>query len=50
MSFKGFSTFSSGSHLVYQSGMILSILVGSQIGIIPVRSESDWPKDLGDSI
>ena len=43
--------FSSGSHLVYRSGTILPILVGSQLGIIPVRSESDWPKGLGgDSI
>ena len=43
--------FSSGSHLVYRSEMILLILVGSQLGFIPVRSESDWQKGLrGDSI
>ena len=31
--------------------MILSILVGSQLSIIPVKSESNWPKGLGgDSI
>ena len=41
-----FSIFSSGSHLVYRSGKILSILVGSQLGIIPVKSESNWPKGL----
>ena len=43
--------FSSGSHLVYRSGTILLILVGSQLGIIPVKSETDWQKGLrGDSI
>ena len=46
-----FSIFSSGSHLVYQSGTILSIVKGSQLDIIPVKSESNWPKGLGgDSI
>ena len=33
-----FSSFSSGSHLVYRSGTILAIFVGSQLGIIPVKS------------
>ena len=48
MSFKGFfSIFSSGSRLVYRSGTILAILVGSQLGITPVKSESKWPKGLG---
>ena len=46
-----FSIFSSGSHLVYQSGTSLPILVGSHLGNIPVISESHWPKGLrGDSI
>ena len=45
---KVFSIFSSGSHLVYQSGTILSILVGSQLSIIPLKSESNWPKGLGE--
>ena len=38
-----FSIFSSGGHLVYWSGMILVILVGSHLHI-PVRFESHWPK------
>ena len=47
ISFKGFSIFRSGSHL----GIILPISVGSQVGIIPVKSESNWPNSLGgDSI
>ena len=32
--------FSSGSHLSYRSGRILAILVGSQLGFKPVKSES----------
>ena len=38
------SILSSVSHLVYQSGKILSILVGNQLGIIPVKSESNCPR------
>ena len=46
-----FFIFSSGSNLVYRSETILPILGGSQLGIIPVKSESNWPKGLGgDSI
>ena len=46
-----FSIFSSNSHLVYRSGTILPILVGSQLGIIPVKNESKGLKGLGgDSI
>ena len=49
MSFIGFSNFSSGSHFVYCSEMILAILVGSHLGTM--QSELKWPKDLGgDSI
>ena len=49
--FLDFSIFSSGGHLVYQSGMILAILVGSHLGIILVKFESHWRKGLGgDSI
>ena len=44
---KDFSIFSSDSHLVYQSGTILAILVGSHIRNIPVKFESHWPKGLG---
>ena len=35
-----FFFFKSDSHLVYRSGTILPILVGSQLGIISVKSES----------
>ena len=45
--FKDFSIFSSGGHLVYQSGMILAILVGSHLGNIPMKSESHWLKGSG---
>ena len=41
--FKDFSIFSSGSHLVYWSRMILAILVGSHLGNIPMTFESHWP-------
>ena len=51
MLLKGFSVFSSGGHLVYPSRTILSILVGSKLSIIPVKSESNLHKGLGgDSI
>ena len=42
--FKDFSIFSSGGHLVYQSGTILAILVGSHLGSIPMKFESHWPR------
>ena len=42
--FKDFSIFSSGGHLVYRSGAILAILVGSHLGNIPMKFESQWPK------
>ena len=45
--FKDFSIFSSGGHLVYWSGTILSILVGSHLGNIPMEFESHWPKGSG---
>ena len=44
LAFKDFSIFSSGSHLVYHSGMILAILVGVHLGNIPAKFESHWPK------
>ena len=44
---KDFSFFSSGSHLVYRSGTILAILVGSHLGNIPMKFESHWPKGSG---
>ena len=45
--FKGSSIFSSGGHLVYRSGTILAILVGSHLHNIPVKFESHWPKGSG---
>ena len=36
-----------GGHLVYRSGTILAILVGSHLGNIPMKFESHWPKGLG---
>ena len=33
--------------LVYRSGMILAILVGSHLGNIPMKFESHWPKGSG---
>ena len=47
MTFKNFSISSSGGHLVYWSGMILAILVGSNRGNIPMKFESHWPKGSG---
>ena len=38
--------FFSGGHLVYQSGTILAILVGSHQGNISVKFESYWPKNI----
>ena len=45
--FKDFSIFSSGGHLVYRSGTIFAILVGSHLGNIPMKFESHWPKGSG---
>ena len=45
--FKDFSIFSSGGHLVYESGRIFAILVGSHLGNIPMKFESYWPKGSG---
>ena len=45
--FKDFSIFSSGGHLVYRSGTILAILVGSHLGNIPMKFESHRPKGSG---
>ena len=45
--FKDFSIFSSGGHLVYRSGTILAILVGSHLGNIPMKIELHWPKGSG---
>ena len=44
MTFKDFSIFSSGGHLVYRSGTILAILEGAPLGNIPMKFESHWPK------
>ena len=48
MTFKDFSIFNSGGHLVYRSETILAILVGSHLGNIPMKFESDWPKGSGE--
>ena len=45
--FNGFSIFSSGGHLVYRSRMILAFLVGSHLGNIPMKFESQRPKGSG---
>ena len=45
--FKDFSIFSSGDHLVYRSGIILAISVGSPLCNIPMKFESHWPKGSG---
>ena len=45
--FKDFFISSYGGHLVYQSRTILAILVGSHLGNIPLKFESDWPKGSG---
>ena len=45
--FKKFSIFISGGHLVYRSGTILAILVGSHLSNIPMKFESHWPKCSG---
>ena len=44
---KIFLYFSSGGHLVYLSGTILAILVGSHLDNIPMKFESHWPKGSG---
>ena len=43
MTFKHFSIFSNGGHLVYRSEKILVILVGSHVGNISMKFESHWP-------
>ena len=45
--FKDFSISSSGGHLVYQTGTILAILVGSYLGNIPMKFELHWTKGTG---
>ena len=42
-----FSNCSSGGHLVYWSETILTILLGSYLGNIPVKFESHRPKGSG---
>ena len=47
MTFKGFfSVLSSDSLLESRSRTILTNLVGSQLGINPVKSELKWPRGL----
>ena len=47
MTIKDVSIFSSGGHLVYRSGKVLAILVGSHLGNIPMKFESHWPMGSG---
>ena len=47
LTFEDFSIFSSGGHLVYRSGTILAILVGNNLGNIPMKFKSHWPKGSG---
>ena len=42
-----FSIFSSSAHLVYRSGTIFAILVGSYLGNIPMKFKLHWPKGSG---
>ena len=42
-----FLFFSSGGHLVYRSGTVLAILLGSHRGNITMKLESHWPKGSG---
>ena len=44
LTFKGFYFFSMGGHLVYRSGTILALLVGSHQGNTPMKFESHWLK------
>ena len=46
--FKDFFIFSSGGHHVYLGRTILTILVGSHRGNIPMKFESHWPKGSGE--
>ena len=43
--FKEFSISTYGGHLVYRSGTILAILVGSHLGNIPVKFDHIGPRD-----
>ena len=47
LTFKYFSIFSSGGHLVYWSGTILANLVGGHLGNIPMKFELHWSKGSG---
>ena len=47
LTFKDFSIFSSGGHLVNRSETILAIFVGSHLGNIPMKFESHWLKGSG---
>ena len=44
MTFKDFSIFSSGGHLVYRSETILAILVGNHLGNIPMNLNHTCPR------
>ena len=47
LTFKDFSIFCSGGHLVYRSRTILAILAGSHLGNIPMKFEAHWAKGSG---
>ena len=51
LAFKFFSIFSFDGHIVYSSGTIFAIFIGSHLGNISVKSESQSDQCLGgDSI
>ena len=47
LTFKDFSIFSSGGHLLYRSESVFATLVGSHLGNIPIKFELHWPKGSG---
>ena len=49
-SFKGFSIFSSGSHVVQQSGTVKAILVDSHLRNIPVKLFQNLSNDLAEEV
>ena len=49
-SFKGFSIFSSGRHVVQQSGTVRAILVDSHLGNIPVLLFQNLSNNLAEEV
>ena len=42
-----FSTFSSGSHFVHQSVIVLAVFVEGHLSSIPMKFERNWPRGTG---